>query len=72
MIILDINMPIKDGITAYKEIREFLPKIPIILSSGFDQKTVNPEILDDKNCEFLQKPYNYYQLREKISDFFIL
>lgn len=70
LLILDLNTPGKDGIMAYHEIRSFLPNIPIILSSGYDQSVIGKEVLDNKYTDFLQKPYTYHQLREKISFFF--
>ncbi len=38
IIFLDVNMPVMDGITALKKIREMNPDIPIIMITGAPEK----------------------------------
>jgi DNA-binding NarL/FixJ family response regulator len=41
LIILDMNMPLLDGLSAAKEIRERLPEIPILLLSMNDSRQMD-------------------------------
>lgn len=38
IIFLDVNMPVMDGITALKKIREMNPNIPVIMITGAPEK----------------------------------
>jgi DNA-binding NtrC family response regulator len=62
LIIMDIVMPRKDGITAYKEIININKNAIIILSSGFNN--INLAVFND--ISVLQKPYKSINLLETI------
>jgi CheY-like chemotaxis protein len=52
LVLMDIVMPNKDGVTAYKEIIEIDPQIKIVLMSAY-----SPPIFDNlENICFIQKP----------------
>ncbi len=62
LIIMDIVMPRKDGISAYKEIININKNAIIILSSGFNN--INLAVFND--ISVLQKPYKSINLLETI------
>lgn len=66
VILMDLQMPVMDGITATTKIREFDPQIPIIaLTASSSYETQN----DIKACgmdDFIAKPFNPYVLFETI------
>jgi len=43
LIILDITMPVLDGFSAAKEIREFLPKVPILFLSMHEGRHIEEQ-----------------------------
>lgn len=66
VILMDLQMPVMDGITATTKIREFDPHVPIIaLTASSSYETQN----DIKACgmdDFIAKPFNPYVLFETI------
>ncbi len=66
--ILDLIMPGLDGRQTYEKLHELMPKLPVILSSGYSINGQATEILQRGGKGFLQKPYNISQLSQKISD----
>jgi CheY-like chemotaxis protein len=70
LILMDIKMPIMDGYEATKQIREFMPDVPIIAQTAYST-------LEDKNkalacgCnEFISKPMKQAFLISKIKEQF--
>jgi DNA-binding NtrC family response regulator len=56
-ILLDLRMPIMNGLDTYYAIRQRDPRIPIILSSGYDDALAALDISADRAVSFLRKPY---------------
>lgn len=65
--LMDINMPVMDGITATREIRRRVPYFPIIISSA-NTFTHRDELVKFGADDFLQKPYHYLDLRKKVNE----
>jgi PAS domain S-box-containing protein len=65
VVVLDVNMPVMDGLTATKRIREQFPALPVIaLTSG---SRVGKEECLAAGCDrYLQKPVRKEQLRDTI------
>ena len=61
LIITDINMPIKDGVTMLEEIKELNSNIPCIVTSAYEIEVVNKlESLDI--FEYMLKPFDIKEL----------
>lgn len=60
LVLLDVEMPIMDGITALKEIRKFNPHIPIIIFSSLTQKgaVTTIDALTNGASDYVGKPSN--------------
>ncbi|MCR5508681.1 MAG: response regulator [Lachnospiraceae bacterium] len=56
VVFLDIVMPVKDGITATKEIREFDPEAKIVVISSVGTQTHLREVIKAGAKDFIQKP----------------
>ncbi len=71
ILLIDINMPIKNGIEAMKEIREKLPNCKIVVISGYDDFQYAQEAIKVNVEEYLLKPIHPEKLKEivmKISE----
>ena len=69
MILMDIKMPVMDGLTATKEIRKFNPDIPIIAltANAFDSDRT---LANEAGCnDFLSKPVSSESCLKAIKKF---
>jgi DNA-binding NtrC family response regulator len=55
----DVVMPGLDGISLGKKIKEYLPDLPFVLTSGYSHAFANS---DEHGFELLQKPYSVEEL----------
>jgi PAS domain S-box-containing protein len=66
LIIMDINMPIMDGLTATQAIRNTCSEIPILAHSAFVHDQFNDNCLNYGFDDFIEKPVRKKILIEKI------
>ncbi|MBW2472697.1 MAG: response regulator [Deltaproteobacteria bacterium] len=66
MAILDINMPVMDGKTAYEKMLELKPDLKVLVASGYTLNSTAKEILARGAAGFLQKPYTLENITLKI------
>jgi two-component system chemotaxis response regulator CheY len=57
LIILDITMPIVDGLTALKEIRKICPDTKVIMCSSLDQQQIIIDSIQNGADNFIVKPF---------------
>jgi CheY-like chemotaxis protein len=69
VILMDINMPVMNGIEASIKIRNLGIKTPIIALTASDKENILKEILEKKNglTDVLVKPFEYADLENVIS-----
>jgi len=67
VVILDLLMPVMGGEAAFPLLREINPKVPVILSSGFDEIEATRRFSELKPAGFLQKPYTVERLVESVA-----
>ena len=66
VVILDINMPVMDGKTAYEKMLALKPDLKVVVASGYSLNGVAKEILAKGADGFVQKPYSLENLTSKI------
>ena len=64
LVFLDIVMPVKDGITATREIIEFNPEARIIVISSVGTQTHLREVIKAGARDFIQKPVDADLLKQ--------
>jgi two-component system, cell cycle sensor histidine kinase and response regulator CckA len=67
LIVTDVVMPIMDGPTMVRKVRESLPKMPILFMSGYAEEQLR-KMIDLDNIAFLPKPFSVQQLSEAVRD----
>jgi len=67
IILMDVNMPNKNGIEASKEIREFNTKIPIIALTAVEIEEIRSKIYDAGMSDIIVKPYNINRFNQTIA-----
>ncbi len=68
LVVMDQNMPGMDGITTLEKIRQILPTLPVLISSG------QPDIQDwpcfrSPNTAVIAKPFDVAELKAKLLEF---
>ena len=61
---LDLTMPRMDGSETFHALQEIKPGLPIIMSSGFDERSATRAITGQGFAGFLPKPYHLATLRK--------
>ncbi len=70
IVVLDMNMPRVDGSKVFERIREDGDRIPIIMTSGNDDKQALPFSDGEKeNCDFLLKPFGLADVKQIVDRF---
>jgi len=65
-VLLDLTMPELDGVEALEMIREIKPDVPVLLTSGYDEKDVQRRYGSAPLSGFIQKPFEANILRNKL------
>lgn len=67
LVIMDMIMPGKSGLTALREIKQHYPQLPVILSSGNREDERISIGIQRGAADFIAKPYSLAELSEKTS-----
>lgn len=67
LILMDINMPMKNGIAATKEIREFNTTIPIVALTAVEIEELRFSIFESGMNDIIVKPYDITKFIQTIS-----
>ncbi len=65
-IILDIKMPGIDGFETLRQIRQILPNVPVLVSTGYSEYNIDHLDAELKINDFLMKPFRAKDIIEKI------
>ncbi len=68
LLLLDLAMPKKDGLTVVKEIMELYPEAKIILITASDNQKIIKECIDAGAKTFILKPFDFDNVLKIISD----
>lgn len=68
LMILDIKMPKKSGITVIKEAKEIDPKLDILVVSAWVSDEVSQEAVENGATDYLVKPIDLKVISMKFSD----
>jgi signal transduction histidine kinase len=66
LVVMDVVMPSKSGLEAYREMCAVRPEIDVVFTSGYAAEARNLSFLLEKGLMFLQKPYDVSRLSQMI------
>ncbi|MEN8152024.1 MAG: ATP-binding protein, partial [Planctomycetota bacterium] len=66
LVVLDMNMPKMSGDEVFRKMREIRPDARVVISSGYSEADTVRAFADDAPAGFLEKPYAFSALREKL------
>jgi DNA-binding NtrC family response regulator len=67
MILLDIKMPGKDGMSLLREVKEKWPHIPVIVMSGYVTTETVEQVSRTEAATFIAKPFTPDELVEAVA-----
>ncbi|MCB2080078.1 MAG: response regulator [Novosphingobium sp.] len=67
LVVSDVVMPVMDGPTMARKIRELAPDMPVLFMSGYAEEQLRREI-DIANMFFIPKPFSVKQISEKVGE----
>ncbi len=70
LVLLDLTMPNMDGISCFTELQSMNPRMPVILSSGYNESEIEKKFGSVGVAGFVQKPYRFGVLTESIRRIF--
>ena len=59
---LDVVMPVMDGVEAYEKIRSMAPGCPVLFATGYGEASIPTDYLTAQGIEPLHKPYERHEL----------
>jgi two-component system chemotaxis response regulator CheY len=68
LVLLDITMPIKDGISALQEIREKDPEAKVVMCSAMGQENMVIESIKLGALDFIVKPFKPERLLQTVKN----
>ena len=66
LILLDIKMPGKDGMTLMRQVKDKWPEIPVIIMSGYVTNETMREVAETDAATFLAKPFTPEELLQAV------
>jgi signal transduction histidine kinase/CheY-like chemotaxis protein len=66
-VLLDLAMPGMDGPTCFRLMRQRLPTLRVVVTSGFARNAGVQQLLDEGACDFVQKPYRTIDLAQALA-----
>jgi PAS domain S-box-containing protein len=65
-ILMDLTMPLMDGVDAFRELRKVDPDVPVLLMSGYNEQDAVMRFAGKGLAGFVQKPFTVEVLRERL------
>jgi two-component system cell cycle response regulator DivK len=69
LVLMDIKMPVMDGYEATKQIRDFMPDLPIIAVTAYANEIYKNKALSSGCTDYVSKPINLGILLSKIEKY---
>jgi DNA-binding NtrC family response regulator len=66
LILLDIKMPGRDGMTLMRQVKQKWPQIPVIIMSGYVTAEMMEEVAKTDAATFLAKPFTPDELVQAV------
>ncbi|HJV36076.1 PAS domain-containing protein [Geomonas sp.] len=67
-VLLDLTMPVMDGVQAFNELRRLQPEVRVVITSGYSEQEVSRKFAGEKGVAFIQKPYKLAAVSRKLQE----
>lgn len=66
LLILDLNLPVMDGLAILRQLRPGFPKLPVLVLTGRSRSETTVEALESGADDCLIKPFSYLELLARV------
>ncbi len=67
-ILLDVHMPVMNGLDTLRELKAIDPEVDVILSSGYSEYSIADQLENQPTVSFLQKPYSLEAVTQRVAE----
>jgi DNA-binding response OmpR family regulator len=67
LLLLDLGLPGKDGLTVLRELRRSMQKLPVIIVTARDGESDRLESIEQGANDYLAKPFRFNDLLDKVN-----
>ena len=64
--IVDLTMPVKDGVSVARELRQIVPTLPVLFVSGYSKEQAEELVATNESTQFLRKPFRVDALNQAL------
>ncbi|MBK9658060.1 MAG: response regulator [Rhodanobacteraceae bacterium] len=64
--IVDLTMPVKDGVSVTRELRQIVPDLPVLFVSGYSKEQAAELVATNESTQFLRKPFRVEALNRAL------
>lgn len=68
MVVLDVHMPVMNGLDTLRALQAIDPNLGIILSSGYSEYAITDHVINQPTVTFLQKPYSMEAVLQRVEE----
>lgn len=69
LVLLDLSMPDMDGRETLQHLRKISQRVPILITSGHQEKTLRAQFAGQNVTDFVEKPFTFNTLIEKVNQY---
>lgn len=66
LVLMDVGMPVMDGFTACRQLRQLYPSLPVLMLTGYDDVNSINTAFDTGATDFITKPINLPLLNQRV------
>lgn len=67
LLVTDVQMPLMDGMSLVRRLRESKPTLPVLVMTGYGDSDLEESFLALGNCQFVSKPFRLDDLMQRIA-----
>ena len=67
-VVLDVHMPVMNGLDTLRALQAIDPNLGIVLSSGYSEYAITDHVINQPTVTFLQKPYSMEAVLQRVEE----
>lgn len=67
-VILDLTMPMMNGVETFRELKQIRPDVRVIVTSGYSEYEISERFAGNTVSGFVQKPYHFEDFAAKLKE----